>query len=93
MTDDIKERLQTTRKIMQAFSEKATPVFVWRRDIETLDLAFARIAELEALVELFRARIEQNGNWDDGCFYHNGRSASELQEPLNAAYRLRKVSP
>lgn len=44
-----------------------------------------RVAELSETVEMFRSRIERNGNWDDGCFYHNGYSASELQEPLARA--------
>lgn len=45
----------------------------------------ARVAEGERLVGMSRDRIEARGEWDDGCFYHNGTSASELQEPLTAA--------
>lgn len=44
-----------------------------------------RANELAEIVEMFRSRIKQRGEWDDGCFYHNGTSASELQEPLRRA--------
>jgi hypothetical protein len=39
-------------------------------------------------LKLFVERIESNGEWDDGCFYYGGRSASELQEPLLQAREI-----
>lgn len=39
---------------------------------------------LEALRKLELA-VLHNGDWEDGCFYHNGTSAPELQSPLDAA--------
>ncbi len=39
---------------------------------------------LEALRQLEMA-VLHNGDWDDGCFYHNGTSAPELQRPLDDA--------
>lgn len=40
---------------------------------------------LSAALGLLVSTIEKHGNWDDGCFYYNGTSASELQEPLRLA--------
>jgi ParB-like chromosome segregation protein Spo0J len=34
------------------------------------------------ILRLFLERMEKYGNWDEGCFYYNERSASELQEPI-----------
>jgi hypothetical protein len=28
------------------------------------------------------AAVQEHGDWDDGCFYHSGKSASELQLPI-----------
>jgi len=39
---------------------------------------------VDALASL-HAALEKHANWDDGCFYYNGKSASELQEPLAKA--------
>lgn len=41
--------------------------------------------EMLSAPTMFVERIEANGNWDDGCFYYGGRSASELQAPLEKA--------
>ena len=49
------------------------------------DAAEARLREAVEVIALFRERIEARGEWDDGCFYHNRTSASELQEPLTRA--------
>lgn len=38
--------------------------------------------DLRTALELLLDTIEKHGNWEDGCFYYNGTSASELQEPL-----------
>jgi len=32
--------------------------------------------------EMIKNRLLTYGEWDDGCFYYAGHSASELQEPL-----------
>lgn len=49
------------------------------------DAAEARLREAGEIVAMFDTRIKARGEWDDGCFYHNGTSASELQEPLTRA--------
>lgn len=40
------------------------------------------MSTLEDALRMFVERISANGEWDDGCFYYHGTSASELQEPL-----------
>lgn len=47
---------------------------------------FAAAPDTTAALKLLVERIEANGEWDDGCFYYNGRSASELQGPLDRAH-------
>lgn len=42
----------------------------------------ALIAERDALAAL-HAAVVKNGEWDDGCFYYEGRWASELQHALS----------
>jgi len=44
--------------------------------------------EMRRALTMFRERIMQHGEWDDGCFYYRGTSASELQEPLRLAAAL-----
>ncbi len=34
------------------------------------------------------SRLQSNGDWDEGCFYYSGKSASELQAPIE---RLQKA--
>ncbi len=46
----------------------------------------------EALV-LFLDAMDTHGNWDDGCFYYAGRSASELQRPIELARTALSQSP
>lgn len=41
--------------------------------------------DIRTALQLLVDRIEKNGEWDDGCFYYNKHSASELQEPLRLA--------
>jgi hypothetical protein len=36
-------------------------------------------------LKLFMERMSRFGDWDDGCFYYNRTSASELEEPIKAA--------
>ena len=43
------------------------------------------IDRLEMVVRMMRDRLLKNGEWDDGCFYYHGTSASEMQEPLALA--------
>lgn len=40
---------------------------------------------LLGLVRMFYDKIEQGGEWDEGCFYYRGTSASDLEEPLTLA--------
>lgn len=42
-------------------------------------------ADLLEAMTLFLSRMDRFGNWDDGCFYYEGRAASELQEPITLA--------
>ena len=38
--------------------------------------------DLLAALESLHAALNHHGEWDDGCFYYNGHSASELQHHL-----------
>lgn len=40
--------------------------------------------ELLEAASLIRAALQKHGEWDDGCFYFGGKSASELQYPIAA---------
>lgn len=44
--------------------------------------ARAAVAELIEYTSLLVAQLVLHGDMDDGCFYYNGRSASELQTPM-----------
>jgi hypothetical protein len=33
------------------------------------------------------SQLQSNGEWDDGCFYYNKKSASELQDPIERLQR------
>lgn len=46
------------------------------------------LVDAKAIIRMFAERISANGEWDDGCFYYRGTSASELQEPLRRAQAL-----
>ena len=46
-----------------------------------------------AALRMFVERITANGEWDEGCFYYHGTSASELQEPLRLAKSVLENSP
>lgn len=54
--------------------------------IEGMTQANARLIaaapELLEAANLMRAALQKYGDWDDGCFYYNGKSASELQSPI-----------
>lgn len=45
----------------------------------------AAAPDLYAALEAFVERMQSHGDWDDGCFYYGGKSASELQEPIRLA--------
>lgn len=47
-----------------------------------LGQARAAVAELIEATSLLTAQLALHGDMDDGCFYYNGRSASELQTPM-----------
>ena len=40
------------------------------------------------VVQEFMDRMRKYGNWDDGCFYYNKTSASELQGPIEKAQEI-----
>lgn len=48
------------------------------------------IAVLRKVLTAVVARLEEHGNWDDGCFYYAGRAAPELQDPLMNAKKALK---
>lgn len=56
---------------------------------EALEVEVARLREREeGFVEglrLFVDTILKHGEYDDGCFYYHGKSASELEFPLSGA--------
>jgi hypothetical protein len=37
------------------------------------------------VIRMFMDRMDRFGKWEDGCFYYGGKSASELQEPIEQA--------
>lgn len=56
------------------------------------ELAFllGRTPRLLKIVKDFMDRMNRFGEWDDGCFYYNKTSASELQFPIQEAQDLLK---
>jgi len=44
-----------------------------------------RVQNLIKALRLFLDRMDRYGQWDEGCFYYNGRACSELQEPIKKA--------
>jgi hypothetical protein len=38
--------------------------------------------ELLEACKFILSRLQINGEWDDGCFYYNGKSATELESPI-----------
>ncbi len=52
------------------------------------DLKQARadlLKEAVGVIKGFMGPMEKRGEWDDGCFYYNTISATELQEPIQRA--------
>lgn len=49
---------------------------------DDLKVSRAAVAELIESTSLLVAQLVLHGDMDDGCFYYNGRSASELQTPM-----------
>lgn len=37
------------------------------------------------VAQAFLSFMARFGNWDDGCFYYNGTTASELEKPIQEA--------
>ena len=58
-----------------------------RRHKYDADLLGQSLALLE-VVEEFVDRMNRFGEWDDGCFYYNKTSASELQSPIEKARKI-----
>jgi len=59
--------------------------------LEIIDLMNEN-TRLRNALQMFVAHMVEYGIWDDGCFYYNGRSASELQEPITAAKAALKTA-
>jgi hypothetical protein len=79
---EAEEKVATTLdELMQA----NTRANVFERQYRQALQDFAAVPDITAALRLFVERIEANGEWDDGCFYYGGTSASELQEPLRLA--------
>ncbi len=60
---------------------------------ETIRQKDELIRDLVEAATLTLSRLQADGDWDDGCFYYNGTSASELQLPiekLQSALKKRK---
>lgn len=38
--------------------------------------------ELAAALSLFIEKMDRFGEWDEGCYYYQGHSATELQEAI-----------
>ncbi len=49
-----------------------------------------REARLREALQGFTACMRRYGAWEDGCFYYNGRSATEFQRPMEQASELLK---
>lgn len=49
----------------------------------------ATITRLEGVLKGFLDAMMKYGNWDDGCFYYNGTSATELEMPIKQAQQAR----
>jgi hypothetical protein len=45
----------------------------------------AEAPKLLRVVTMFIEILSEHGDWEEGCFYYNGSSASELQLPLTMA--------
>ena len=48
------------------------------------------IIRLREALQMFKKRLLTHGEWDEDCFYYAGKSASELEEPLNLAEQALK---
>lgn len=50
---------------------------------EEFDALKASRAKLVEALKTTQTRLLNHGEWDEGCFYYAGKSASSLEEPLN----------
>lgn len=50
---------------------------------DIIDTSEASRKEPLKALEMIKTCLLTHGEWDDGCFYYAGHSASELEEPLN----------
>lgn len=60
-------------------------------DRQTADIVVKAVNSWPDLVEtlkLFLDRVEASGDWEDGCFYFEGKSASSLERPIIRAREL-----
>lgn len=58
-----------------------------RRKLDYHDAWVELITQAEKALRLFVGRLEQHGEWDDGCFYYNGKSHPEFQLPLEEGHK------
>jgi len=78
----------------QAVEDSADDVFLHALRVanETLAGDAARLQgenqDLRALVGRMKTIILEHGSWDDGCFYYNGKSASEFEQALADAEKI-----
>lgn len=78
----------------EEFSKSIQGIRTARKALVKID---RRTAELEAentklktAVALFMEAMNSFGEWDDGHFYYNSRSAPELQAPIDYALKIYK---
>lgn len=56
-----------------------------KRGLEYYEAWVKLITNAENALRTIVNILEIHGNWDDGCFYYNKVSASELQTPIHCA--------
>ena len=52
--------------------------------------ALRELVDSRAVIRGFMHCMHKWGMWEDGCFYYNGVSASELQQTMNMASSIRE---
>ena len=60
---------------------------IWNRgldgsNVHDFEAARSAVAELIESTCVLRSRLCLHGDWEDGCYYYNGYSAPELQDPM-----------
>lgn len=66
-------------RLRAALADQHVEITHWHGKFEAAE---AQLAAARGIIGMFIERIDRYGEWDDGCFYYRGTSASELQEPL-----------